>query len=186
MSDLSTTEEYRAIAASLDLPQNAFIDGGFRPAISGGTFTTLAGQAVADYAIPEGYFQRTGKINAAASQPGLDGNTGYAAHLRELNELNEPHEMLDAKAMRAVTGTGYYKGGLYTPGTAMLQPAGYVQGFATGLERDGVRIYENSPVTRIESGNGWRLGIERGSCARRKSSWPTTAIWKVSASSVGD
>lgn len=119
----------------------------------------FAGQAVQDYAIPEGYFQRTGKINAAASKPGIDGNISYAAHLRQ---LGEPHEMLDAQAMKAITGTGYYHGGLYTPGTAMLQPAGYVQGFAAGLERDGVRIYENSPVTRIESANGWSLTTERG------------------------
>ncbi|SMO84866.1 aldehyde dehydrogenase [Paracoccus laeviglucosivorans] len=41
MSDLLTTEEYKAIAASLELPQNAWIDGGYRPAISGKTFTTV-------------------------------------------------------------------------------------------------------------------------------------------------
>lgn len=119
----------------------------------------FADQAVQDYAIPEGYFQRTGKINAAASKPGIEGNIHYAAHL---SELNEPHEMLDAQAMREITGTSYYQGGLYTPGTAMLQPAGYVQGLAAGLERDGVRIYENSPVLRIESANGWSLTTERG------------------------
>ena len=38
--DLLTTEEYRAIAADLGLPTGAFIDGGFRPAISGATFAT--------------------------------------------------------------------------------------------------------------------------------------------------
>lgn len=119
----------------------------------------FAGQAVQDYAIPEGYFQRTGKINAAASKPGIEGNIHYAAHLRE---LNEPHETLDAQAMREITGTSYYEGGLYTPGTAMLQPAGYVQGLAAGLERDGVRVYENSSVLRIESTNGWSLTTERG------------------------
>ena len=30
MTDLLTIQEYKAIAASLDLPQNAFIDGTFR------------------------------------------------------------------------------------------------------------------------------------------------------------
>ncbi|SHN05765.1 aldehyde dehydrogenase [Roseibium suaedae] len=40
MSDLLTREEYEAIAASLVLPQNAFIDGRFRPAMSGDTFET--------------------------------------------------------------------------------------------------------------------------------------------------
>jgi len=41
MADLLTQEEYRAIAANLDLPQNAYIDGGYRPAMSGKTFDTL-------------------------------------------------------------------------------------------------------------------------------------------------
>lgn len=40
MADLLTHEEYQALAASLDLPQNAFIDGSFRPALSGETFET--------------------------------------------------------------------------------------------------------------------------------------------------
>lgn len=41
MTDLLTHEEYRAIAASLEVPQNAWIDGGYRPAISGATFETV-------------------------------------------------------------------------------------------------------------------------------------------------
>lgn len=41
MTDLLTHEEYKAIAASLDLPENAWIDGGYRPAISGKTFETV-------------------------------------------------------------------------------------------------------------------------------------------------
>lgn len=41
MTDLLTHEEYRAIAAALDLPQNAWIDGGYRPALSGATFDTM-------------------------------------------------------------------------------------------------------------------------------------------------
>ena len=40
MGDLLTTEEYKAIAAGLDLPTQAFIDGSFRPAKSGKTFAT--------------------------------------------------------------------------------------------------------------------------------------------------
>lgn len=41
MTDLLTHEEYKATAAALDLPQNAWIDGGYRPAISGRTFETV-------------------------------------------------------------------------------------------------------------------------------------------------
>ena len=39
--DLLTQDEYRAIAASLSFPTEAFIDGGFRPAISGKTCETV-------------------------------------------------------------------------------------------------------------------------------------------------
>lgn len=41
MSDLLTTEEYKAIAAGLTVPTQAFIDGRFRPAASGKTFDSL-------------------------------------------------------------------------------------------------------------------------------------------------
>ncbi|MFZ0098598.1 MAG: aldehyde dehydrogenase [Gemmobacter sp.] len=41
MSNLLTTEEYKAIAATLTFPTQAFIDGRFRPAISGKTFDTV-------------------------------------------------------------------------------------------------------------------------------------------------
>ncbi|HHW32540.1 MAG TPA: FAD-binding oxidoreductase [Paracoccus solventivorans] len=121
----------------------------------------FAAELVAEYAIPAGWFQRAGKINAAASAAGLAANESYARHLRGLGEA---HEMLDAQAMREITGSSYYRGGLYTPGTAMIQPAGYVQGFAAGLERAGVRIFEDSAVTRIESNaQGWRAVSAQGS-----------------------
>lgn len=41
MTDLLTHEEYCSLAAAMDLPQNAWIDGGYRPAISGKTFDTV-------------------------------------------------------------------------------------------------------------------------------------------------
>jgi gamma-glutamyl-gamma-aminobutyraldehyde dehydrogenase len=41
MSDLLTREEYKAIAAGLTLPTQAFVDGSFRPATSGATFGTV-------------------------------------------------------------------------------------------------------------------------------------------------
>ena len=39
--DLLTKDEYQAIAASLELPTEAFIDGGFRPAKSGDSFASI-------------------------------------------------------------------------------------------------------------------------------------------------
>ena len=53
MIDLLSTAEYRSIAAGLSFPKLAFIDGEFRPAASGRTFTTTnpaTGEALADIA----------------------------------------------------------------------------------------------------------------------------------------
>ncbi|MGX0877211.1 gamma-glutamyl-gamma-aminobutyraldehyde dehydrogenase [Roseovarius sp. MBR-154] len=50
---LLTRDEYAAIAATLDLPTGAFIDGGYRPAISGKTFASLnpaTGETLAEVA----------------------------------------------------------------------------------------------------------------------------------------
>ncbi len=41
--------------------------------------------------------------------------------------------MLDAQAMGELTGPALSLG-LYTPGTVMLQPAGYIRGLAAGLQ----------------------------------------------------
>lgn len=41
MSDLLSHEEYQAIAASINFPSNAFIDGKFQPSRSGNTFATV-------------------------------------------------------------------------------------------------------------------------------------------------
>ncbi len=53
MTDLLTTEEYKAIASGLTPPTQAFIDGSFRPAISGKTFAAVnpaTGEKIADVA----------------------------------------------------------------------------------------------------------------------------------------
>jgi len=53
MTDLLTREEYKALAAKLALPTNAFIDGGYRPAQSGKTFQTInpaTGETLAEIA----------------------------------------------------------------------------------------------------------------------------------------
>ncbi|MTH62963.1 NAD(P)/FAD-dependent oxidoreductase [Paracoccus shanxieyensis] len=126
----------------------------------------FAAGCVAEYGIPDGFFQRAGKINGAASDGGAAANAAYARHL---SALNEPHQVLDAQDMRRITGSSYYRGGLYTPGTVMIQPAGYVRGLAAGLQRQGVTIHENSAVTRIDSTQGgWTARTAQGSVTAQK------------------
>ena len=79
----------------------------------------FAADAAAEYGLGRDVFDPCGKVNAAATPAGDAHNRAYAAHL---DRMNEAWRMLDADAMRALTGSAFYLSGLYTPGTVMLQP----------------------------------------------------------------
>ncbi|WP_421856479.1 NAD(P)/FAD-dependent oxidoreductase [Oricola sp.] len=119
----------------------------------------FAGDAAAEYGMPEEAFQRSGKVNGAAAQGGLDANKSYARHL---SELGEAHEMLDATDMKRLTGSDFYLGGLFTPGTAVIHPAMYVRGFAEGLARQA-DVFEDTPVTAMQrAGGDWLVETPKG------------------------
>lgn len=112
------------------------------------------------FGLPKEAILRSGKINAAASARGLKHNADYARHL---NALGEAHQFYDAARMQAITGTDYYQGGLYTPHSAILQPAMFVRGMAGGLRSNRVSICEQSPVTALHpDGAGWRAETPSG------------------------
>ncbi len=122
--------------------------------------------AAEDYGLSEEAFVRSGKANAAATERGLKHNRTYSAHL---TRLGEAHDMLDARQMREWTGTDYYRGGLFTPGTALIQPALFVRGIAAGLTRQGVGLFEMSPVTQLErAGADWRVSTPKGQVSAGK------------------
>uniref|UniRef100_UPI0035149B4F NAD(P)/FAD-dependent oxidoreductase n=1 Tax=Cognatishimia sp. TaxID=2211648 RepID=UPI0035149B4F len=126
----------------------------------------FARNAVQDYDIDPNYFDACGKVNGAASARADDHNTSYAAHLASLGEASE---RLDAKHMQELTGSAHYQSGLYTPGTVVLQPAGYIRGLADGLRRRGVEIYEGSAVTQIiKAGSSWQVATAQGSMTTDK------------------
>lgn len=125
----------------------------------------FARDAVLEYGIDANYFDPAGKVNGAATEPSHAQNQSYAVHL---DELGERYELLDEQAMFDLTGSRYYRSGLYTPGTVMLQPAGYVRGLAAGLA--GVAdVYENTPVTGFRrEGASWRISTPGGRISARK------------------
>ncbi|MEM9206361.1 MAG: FAD-binding oxidoreductase [Pseudomonadota bacterium] len=104
------------------------------------------------FGLSEEAFSRSGKINAAASEKGITHNKHYASHL---DRMDETYSFLDADEMRALTGSNYYQGGLFTPGTAIVQPAEFIRGVAAGLKSNRILLHENSPVTRLERNGAW-------------------------------
>ncbi|MEM8787466.1 MAG: FAD-binding oxidoreductase [Pseudomonadota bacterium] len=123
----------------------------------------FAAETARAFDLPAEALRRIGKINGAATAKGVRHNADYARHL---DALGEAHEILDAAAMRALTGTDYYREGLRTPGAAILQPAAYVRGLADGLRATGVALHELSPVTGLDrAGAGWVARMPAGSVA---------------------
>lgn len=121
--------------------------------------------AVEEYGIASGFFDPAGKVNGAASATGDARNRSYSRHL---DGLGEPWEWLDAQAMQALTGSSHYRSGLYTPGTVMLQPAGYVRGLAAGLSRVA-QVFEHSPALTIRrEGAAWVVKTPKGAVTAPK------------------
>ena len=122
----------------------------------------FAREAVEDFGLQDS-FDACGKLHGAADEHGLKALRRFEAHL---DALGEPYSRLDAAELKRITGTGYYAGGIHTPGAVMIQPAGYIRGLAQGLE-DKVTIFENSPALEIEGGNAPRVVTPKGSLRAR-------------------
>ena len=108
----------------------------------------FAAEAVDEYGLAP-HFARAGKYHGAATARGLKALAQFEQHLAG---LNEPFQHLDAEAMRRLTGSAFYRGGTFTSGTVMIQPAAYVRGLARGLSERGVEVLESSPVVSIKTG----------------------------------
>jgi len=125
----------------------------------------FARDAVAEYDIKPDYFDECGKVNGAATSTGDHHNESYARHLAG---LGEPCELLDAQGMRELTGSPHYISGLYTPGTVMLQPAGYIRGLGEGIKNQ-IDLHENSPVIGFEKiGADWMVQTPNGNVTTPK------------------
>lgn len=112
-----------------------------------------------EYGLSAEAFAPSGKINAAATPRGCAHNQNFSRHL---SAMGEPHEHYDARQMQEITGTAYYRSGLFTPGTAMIQPALFVRGVAEGLRAAGVSLHEMSPVTALRRRGDWIASTPAG------------------------
>lgn len=73
---------------------------------------------------------------------------------RDLAELFSPEDFrwLDREECAERVRLHGGRGGVYTPHCAAIHPARLARGLATSVERLGVRIFERSPVERLEPG----------------------------------
>ncbi len=118
----------------------------------------------AEYAMPEEAVDPCGRINGAADRSGQNHNLEYTTHL---DKLGESYTILSADDMERITGTPFYAGGLYMPGTIMLQPALYITRLARGMTTtlaNRVSLYERTPALEMQrNGSGWIVQTPKGS-----------------------
>ena len=102
------------------------------------------------YEMPAEAVVACGRVNGAVNANGKKHNDDYAAHLAN---LDEPFTHLSADEMKQLTGSDFYRSGLYMPGAVLLQPALYIRELAAGLthkERHKIQLFENSPAISFE------------------------------------
>ncbi|TBU91218.1 NAD(P)/FAD-dependent oxidoreductase [Phytopseudomonas dryadis] len=103
--------------------------------------------------------QACGKYQAAIEDRGI---AVLDAYRRGLDKLGQAYEMIEADELPAHIGTRFYRKALFTPGTALIQPAALVKGLADTLPGN-VTLYEHTPITEVEYGDRIVLGHANGS-----------------------
>lgn len=88
----------------------------------------------------------------------------FADEQRELADLGYRHQtrLVGADRMHEIVASDQYAGGLVDMGSGHLHPLDLVQGEARAAHGLGVKIFEQSPVLRIEHGSTVTLHTARG------------------------
>ncbi|MGY3171517.1 glycine/D-amino acid oxidase-like deaminating enzyme [Pseudomonas sp. TE12234] len=116
-------------------------------------------------------FRKGGVLYCAARYPEQESSLRQyldSLHRQGLNEND--YRWLSARQLAQQIRIAKPYGGIYAPHVATLHPARLVRGLARTVERMGVRIYENSPVTH------WQAGSLRTAQASVRSRWVVPAV----------
>lgn len=107
-------------------------------------------QDLADYAI-DAELERSGKLNVAATPWQTD---GLRATQDACARFGVEAELLEGDALNERLNSPKYIAGLYEPNYALVNPSKIVHGLAgAGAARD-ISIYEDSPATGLDQGQG--------------------------------
>ena len=90
---------------------------------------------------------------------------GFAEDKAELESLGYRHELrlLQPQQMHQVVGSDRYCGGMIDMGSGHLHPLNLALGEAAAAASLGVRLFEHSPVSRIDYGREVKVHTARGS-----------------------
>lgn len=94
-------------------------------------------------------WHKAGKYMVAAEDKNRGGLDDFE---KVLKKNNFEYQRYNQTELQNLLGTSYYKDGIYTPGNILMNPSALIRGVGIGLAKQGIKIYEDSPVIRIEYG----------------------------------
>lgn len=100
-----------------------------------------------------------GSLKLAVSQKDSESMSRYA---EKASELGITVRFLDSREYRRMIDAEGYCGALHYPGDLHVNSAQYVSGLAGVIKKNGVDLYEESPIFKIEEGRKCRLLTPRG------------------------
>ncbi len=84
------------------------------------------------------------------------------AEVKHLNQLGIPIQFLDGKAVQRHIGLQGVYGGLFDPTEGQLNGVQFIRELRPVLQEQGVGIYENTPVLKVEEGSTITLSTPNG------------------------
>ena len=98
------------------------------------------------------HFAKGGTVVAARNAAQVSRARSEITEARSLGTAEEDLRWLDKAEAAGMLGAEGLLGATYTPHCAALDPARLARGLAGAVERQGARIFEQTPVTGIQSG----------------------------------
>ena len=103
----------------------------------------------------------------AASNEEQDGSWNSLVDTLERHQLH-PFELWERETVKRRSGTDRHVSGVYEPTGATVQPALLARGLRRAALAKGVRIYERTPLTRLERSRPPRVVTPRGTLTADK------------------
>ena len=118
-----------------------------------------------------------GQLKALIQKHGIDCEWSQAGHLcvianprrrpqleadcRSLDAMGDDYEWLEGPDLDALLGTPYYHAAIRLPRTILMNPSALCRGLGETLPAN-VEVYEESPVRKIDAGEGVRIDCAQG------------------------
>jgi glycine/D-amino acid oxidase-like deaminating enzyme len=105
--------------------------------------------------------QRTGWIQPATSESAFQ---GLRSRVEQWRRRGAPVELLSREETARLTGSARYCGGWIDRRGGTVQPLSYVRGLASAAQRNGSRLFHQSPAVKLARfGSEWRVDTPSGS-----------------------